>query len=132
MYRLELNANRRPRLLLAYADSAHAVPCGRYFRRLGWEVRMVASAAEAQRLVAVFNPRVIVLDTELADESGWLACAKIMLEHPGQKVILIAPERTPDTLQQLETVKAAALFTRQERVETLGEFILGKRLAEAV
>ncbi len=132
MFRLEKNVNYRPRLLLAYADSAHAVQCGRYFRRLGWEVRLVASAAEAYRLVATFNPRAIVLDTELPDESGWLTCAKITLVNPGPKVILLAPARTAEAQEQTREVKAAALFTRDQPAEALAEFILGKRLAEAV
>ncbi len=44
MVRLEKKEIYRPLLLLAYADSAHAAQCGRYFRRHGWEVHLVASA----------------------------------------------------------------------------------------
>src|SRR6185295_7859134 len=56
MYRLEMNANHRPRLLFGYADSSHAVAFGRYFRRLGWEVRKVASAAGLPRRWRPYAP----------------------------------------------------------------------------
>jgi DNA-binding response OmpR family regulator len=132
----ERNRNR-PLLILAYADSAHAALCGRFFRRQGWEVRLVASAAEARGLLTKVTPRAIVLDTELPDESGWLTCAKIIHEDaarkaPPRKVILLAPDRSPETLRHLANINATALITRRDPVEALAETILGQRLAEAV
>src|SRR5947209_20391828 len=79
----------RPRLLLAYSDSAHASRCVRYFRRLGWEVHMVNSGAEAQRLAGELMPEVIVLDVNLPDESGWLSAAKIRIAPPEQRIVLL-------------------------------------------
>jgi len=132
MVRVENNGVYRPLLILAYADSAHAAQCGRFFRRHGWEVRLVASAAEARRLLTSLSPRAIVLDTELPDESGWLASAKMTQEDPSRNVILLAPHRAPESSQHLANVGARALVTRQERMEILAEAIMGKRLAEAV
>ena len=132
MVGLERNRGQRPLMIFAYADSAHAAQCGRYFRRLGWEVHLVASAAEARRLSQMTNPRVVVLDTDLPDESGWLTCAKITLEDSSRRVVLLAPDRTPETLQNLANVNGVALVTRQDRIELLAETILGNHLAEAV
>ena len=132
MVRSHTNVIYRPVMILAYADSAHAAQCGRYFRRLGWEVHLVASAAETRRLLATLVPRVIVLDVELPDESGWLTCAKITHENPTRKVVLLAPNRAPQTLHNLANVNAVALVTRKDCIEVLAETILGKRLAEAV
>lgn len=61
----------RPRLLLAYADGAYASECGRYFRRLGWEVEMVASGAEARALADEYRPNVVVLDEALLEPASW-------------------------------------------------------------
>lgn len=124
--------NYRPRLLLGYADSGHAARVGRHFRRLGWEVRLAATAAEAYRLAMEFAPRVILLDTELPDESGWLTCAKITLEHPEQRVLLLTPELNAADKQRLASVGAEDLVSRQDSIEHLAEAILGERLAEAV
>src|SRR5262245_59266300 len=88
----------RPRLLLVYADSAYASLAGRYFRRLGWEVRMVADGAEARRQFEDFQPTFVVIDTDLPDESGWLTCAKIMLDRPCARIIIQAPVRSEENL----------------------------------
>jgi DNA-binding response OmpR family regulator len=132
MMRVEKNVSYRPLLILAYADSAHAARCGRYFRRLGWEVRLVASAAEARRLSSTWCARAVVLDTELPDESGWLTCAKITHGDPSRKVILLAPKRAPETPERLADVSAAALVTRHDDMEALAAAVLGRQLAEAV
>src|SRR3954447_4782484 len=72
----------RPRLVLAYADSAHAALSCRHLRRQGWEVHLASSGFEARRLVRLLAPQVVVLDTDLREESGWLTCAKLKLENP--------------------------------------------------
>ena len=132
MVRMAMDAVYRPLMILAYTDSAHAARCGRYFRRLGWEVRLVTSAAEARRLSITCTPGAVVLDTDLPDESGWLTCAKITQEDPDLKVILLAPERSMDSSDNMAKVQAAALVTRQDPLEVLAETIMGKGLAEAV
>lgn len=127
-----MEKNLRPILVLAYADSAHAAQCGRHFRRMGWEVHLVASATEARRLLDHVQPRVIVLDTELPDESGWLLCAKVTQENPNRQVVLVAPERTPASAEQATRVGAVAIVTRSEPVDALVESVLGQALTEAV
>jgi DNA-binding response OmpR family regulator len=131
MLRFEQNADR-PVLIWAYVDSGHAARYGRYFRRQGWDVRLVASAAEARRLTGILTPRAIVLDTELPDESGWLACAKLTHEDPGRNVILLAPSRSGQAEGNTTAVRATALVTRADSLQVLAEAILGARLAEAV
>ncbi len=76
MLPMAMDAVYRPLLVLAYADSAHAAQCGRHFRRLGWEVRLVTTGAEARRLCSMCTPGAVILDIDLPDESGWLTCAR--------------------------------------------------------
>ena len=131
MLRFEQNSYR-PLLIWAYVDSSHAARCGRYFRRQGWDVRLVASAGEARRLTELLAPRAVVLDTELPDESGWLTCAKLTHEGPGRNVILLAPSRSGQPERNTAAVGATALVTRADSLRVLAEAILGVRLAEAV
>ena len=120
----------RPRLLLAYADAAYASECGRYFRRLGWEVEMVASGAEARELAGEYQPNVVVLDAELLDESGWLTSAKVSTENPELRIILVVDEHTQNRLQ---IVDATQTVPRKHGAEGLAMSILGKAsFSEAV
>lgn len=121
----------RPRLLLAYADAAYASACGRYFRRLGWEVQMVASGSEARNLASEYHPDVVVLDAGLLDESGWLTSAKISMDNPNLRIILVADQT--DLHDRLETVGAEQAVRRCDGAEELAHVILGSAtLSEAV
>src|SRR5437660_9043907 len=79
----------RPRLVVAYADSSHAALSARLFRRLGWEVHLASSGPDARRLAQALAPEVVILDTQLPDESGWLTCAKLIQENGAQRVVLV-------------------------------------------
>lgn len=123
----------RPRLLLGYADPAYASECGRYFRRLGWEVQMVASGKEARELARAYLPNVVVLDADLLDESGWLTSAKISTENPDLRILLVADEQTDLTPGRLLMVGATQSVCRREGAEALAVAIFGQTsLSEAV
>ena len=122
----------RPRLLLAYSDSAHASQCVRYFRRLGWEVHMVASGVEAQRLVGELSPQVIVLDVDLPDESGWLSAAKIRLLPPDRRVVLLAAQADEKLRERARSLGAAGLALRGDGPEAIGALVFDQQLSVAV
>jgi len=122
----------RPRLLLAYSDSAHASRCVRYFRRMGWEVHMVASGAEAQRLAGELSPQVIVLDVDLPDESGWLSAAKIRLLPPDQRVILLASAVDDQLCERARSLGVVGLVRRSDGPEALAALVFDRVLSVAV
>jgi CheY-like chemotaxis protein len=121
----------RPRLVLAYADSRHAVLCCRQLRRLGWQVHLTTSGAEARRLAQALSPAVVVLDTDLPDESGWLTCAKLLLDSPGQRVVLVCEDITPDGPGRAAHAGAAALVRRAEGAAALISEVRGAVLSPA-
>ena len=118
----------RPRMLLAYADAAYASQCGRYFRRCGWEVQMVASGAEARELTHNYRPDVVVLDAALLDESGWLTSAKISAEKPDLRIILVADQDDFGLEERLHMVGADQAVQREDGAEALAEAVLGSLL----
>jgi len=122
----------RPRLLVAYADSAYAARIARCFRRLGWEVHLAPTAAEARRLAEVYAPHTIVLELALPDESGWNACAHLTAAHPGQRVVLLAPERVDSLHERLHAAGASAFVTRGDGMESLVRAAYGHARAKAV
>jgi CheY-like chemotaxis protein len=109
--RTEKPLSFRPRMVLAYADSAQSALASRHFRRLGWEVHQAPSGPEVRRLVGALRPSVVILDTDLRGESGWLTCAKLTLAGPAPRVILVAEEVTPQEEEFAQTVSAAAVVS---------------------
>ena len=109
----------RPCMVLAYTDSARAALNARHFRRLGWEVHQTDSGPEARRLVSALRPQVVIIDTQLRGESGWLTCAKLTLGGPVPRIILVDDQVTP--LQHLfaETVGATAVVSAQAGLPAL-------------
>jgi CheY-like chemotaxis protein len=121
----------RPRLVMAYADSIHAALSARHLRRLGWEVHLASSGPEARRLARALAPEVVILDTQLPDESGWLTCAKLMMENGTQKVMLVSADITPEEERLAATVGAATIVERQHGVLALIDQVMDKALPHA-
>lgn len=107
----------RPRLLLAYSDPVYASECGRHFRRLGWEVQMVASGIEARELASEYRPDVVVLEADLLDESGWSTRAKINAEHPELRIVVVVDE--------MNEASAGQTICRKGGAEALAQVVIG-------
>jgi DNA-binding response OmpR family regulator len=118
-------------MVVAYADSAHAALSARHFRRLGWEVHLASSGPDARQLSRDLAPEVVILDTQLPDESGWLTCAKLVLSDGAQKVVLVSPDATDEEQRLAETVGAAALVSRETGVPALVGEVMGMALPHA-
>jgi DNA-binding response OmpR family regulator len=85
---MQTNPGYRPCLVLALADPPQATDAARRFRRLGWDVYPVKTGPEARRVARMVDADLVVLDTDLPAESGWLTCAKLVLERPRTRVVL--------------------------------------------
>lgn len=79
----------RPLAVIAWPDSAGAVGLGRRLRQGGWRVLFAHTASDARRLTAQLRPTVLVIAADLPDESGWLACAKLVRSRRRTRVLLI-------------------------------------------
>src|SRR5205085_10293291 len=88
-----MNAEReepiRPCLLVAHGDATYAALVSRAFRRLGWDTYAARTGPEARRLAAMLQPDLLVMATDLEEESGWLTCEKVLREQPQLRVFLI-------------------------------------------
>ncbi len=109
----------RDRVVVGLNDSILATWIARRLRRLGWGVHLARSAEEARRLTREFSPQVVVVETRLPDETGWLTCEKILRDDPTTKVVLVAsqPERNGQAFA--EFVGAAALISQEDGVQAL-------------
>ena len=122
---------RFEQLIVAHHDQAFTRQTSRCFRRLGWQVYSADTAAEARRLTQALNAAVLVLDTELPDESGWLACAKLTGEQPDLKVFLVSPRRSAEQARFADFVGAAGLVWRYGGLRALAEEVDGALLPAA-
>jgi CheY-like chemotaxis protein len=123
---LTMNKERvgsRPCLVLAHADEDYALRACGSFRRMGWDVYFADNSAEARRLARVLSPSLVILDTLLPDESGWLTCDKLTREMPRLKVLLLGKPPPSQNANFAEFVGATALVDRLDGlVAILNEF----------
>jgi DNA-binding response OmpR family regulator len=96
--------------MLALNDTVLAASMGRQLRRLGWAVHVTKSGEEARQLCREYSPQVVVLDTRLQDQSGWLTCEKMLRDDPTLKVILFASQPEADGEAFAEFVGPAKLI----------------------
>lgn len=109
----------RQRVVLALKDTVFAAWLARRLRRLGWGVHLTRSGEEARRLCHEYSPQVVVLDTQLEDQSGWLTCEKIVRDDPTLKVILLASQPEPNADAYAEFVGSAKLIRQEEGVQAV-------------
>ena len=109
-------------MLLAYADAAYASECGRYFRRLGWEVQVVASGLEARDLADGNQPDVVVFDAALTDDNAWLTGVDAQ--------VVVVTNRSIDAAHLPD---GDIVVSREDGPQALAESIFGKSfLSEAI
>src|SRR5262245_61140382 len=96
MTQTELRVRVGKRVVLAHSDLGFAALASRQLRRLGWDVYLAASGAEARSLTTTLQPSAVILQTDLPDESGWLLSEKLTRAEPTLKVLLVADRETPE------------------------------------
>lgn len=65
-----------------------------HFRKQGWEVFTVTTERDVHATAVKMDPHAILLPEVAGDESGYLACAKLLITQPDLKVVVVGKERT--------------------------------------
>jgi CheY-like chemotaxis protein len=121
----------KPCLVLAHADIGFAARASRQFRLHGWDVYLARTGVEVRHLTKKVAPAVVVVDVDLADESGWLLCDKLNREQSVPKVILVGTNLTPEHERLASFVGAAALLWQQDGIAALVDEVLEATLPTA-
>lgn len=122
----------RPCLVLAHPDGAYMAWASRAFRLRGWDVYPARNGPEARRLAALLDAELVILDTDLPGESGWLTCDKLLEARPLTKVVLVADEVDARAERFAEFVGALAVVERRGGAASLVREVEGEPLPAAV
>ena len=109
----------RPCLILAVKSFACAAETSLRLRRLGWDIYQASSGPEVRRLSRMLDADMVVLDTDLEGESGWLTCAKLKQDRPAGEVVLVTGEECLGNQSLAEFLGAVALVSRQHNLVAL-------------
>jgi CheY-like chemotaxis protein len=132
-----MNANQRedggarPCLIIAHGDATYAALVSRSFRRLGWDVYPARSGPEARRLSHLLQPDLLVMASELDQESGWLTCEKVTRDIPHLKVFLVGDTSEERNAEFARFVGAVGFIDSADSVQSLVEEICGRSLPAA-
>lgn len=119
----------RPRLVLGHGDRDYTISVSQHFRMLGWQVHSAHTASDVRRLVRTLDPAAVVLATELRDESGWLACIKLLSEQPERVIVLVGSDVTPEDQSFADFVGAAALVRELDGAPAVLDAVHGTALS---
>lgn len=109
----------RPKMIVAHRDASYAAQVERRFRLLGWDVYQTKSGVEARRLAQEIEPALVVMGTDLPDESGWISCRKLLDAVAEQRVVLVAPQRSKNDVAFAEFVGASSLVLQKDGANAL-------------
>jgi len=89
-------------------------------RDCGWNVISVDSCGRLYKRMQAWPGAQVILNTEMPDESGFLACSKCLKSQPTTQIHLV-DDQADEVNQSLATFVGAANFGTMEKV--LGDFI---------
>jgi hypothetical protein len=84
---------RKPRAVVV-GNSVFTANAADQFRKLGWDVCTIASAADLAGAVMAKKPNAVLLPAETGAESGHLIAAKLKKAKPKLKVVLVGEKRS--------------------------------------
>lgn len=122
----------RPAALLAHGDPRYLRSAASFARSMGIDLVVARSAKEARRLALLTEPQVVLLDAMLADESGYLACAKIKNQLPETRIILLAESRTSEVIRYAQFAGAEAVYHRTMKPEAMVDLVLAMTVQAAI
>jgi DNA-binding response OmpR family regulator len=122
----------QPGFVLAHADAGYRARAASYLWRLGLDFASVGSAQDLHEIAQAVTLPLVVLDTDLPDESGYLTCAKIKRSRPDCRVLLLGHPAASENYRLAQFVGAEVLLDRHAMLPLLGDRILRGDVATKV
>jgi CheY-like chemotaxis protein len=108
-------------IVISHPDAEFTAQLHERFHQKGYSVHLARSGEQARFLTRRFLADLVVLQTDMLPESGWLTCHKLTREYPFSKVILVAPVPTSEDHRLARFVSASAIVDRFDGVDGILE-----------
>jgi chemotaxis response regulator CheB len=110
-----------PHIVIAHGDPEFTAELHERFHQRSYSVHLAQCGEQARFLTRRFHACLIVLDTELSMESGWLTCEKLVRESPAARVVLVTPVPTGEDKDFAWFVHATAIVDRLDGADAVLE-----------
>ena len=108
-----------------------SIGTARTLRKQGWDVYQARTGPEARRLARMLEPELLLMATDLEQESGWLTCEKLTREQPRVRVFLVGDVAEQRNHDYAAFVGAVRLLDGRGSVQSLVEDVCGRTLPAA-
>lgn len=87
----ETDAKRTPKVVIGDVGEPLASGLAEHFGKRGWRTKTATDATNARATAAACRAYAVILPVESFAESGFLACAKLVLGLSNARVVLVGP-----------------------------------------
>ena len=88
----EPETKRMPKVIIGALGEPLATALAAHFAKLGWRVKHATDSDDARRHAAACRAYAVILPVDSFAESGFLACAKLVLGLRKTRVVLVGEE----------------------------------------
>lgn len=113
-----------PSVLIAHPDVSYRTAVAWYLRELDWKVTATDTADSLREWARALHPDIVLVASRLPDETGFLACAKLKLEFPQCRVLMLGEKLSAEDARFAQFVGAESLIRRGDGVQKLAEQLL--------
>jgi len=121
----ETEVKRTPKVILGDVGEPLASDLAAHFARRGWRTKTAANSDDARRAAAACRAYAVILPVESFAESGFLACAKLVLGLSKARVVLVGPDSEENERFAL-FAGAAGYVTPETPVAEVARIITGR------
>ncbi len=105
---------RPSHIVIAHSDAEYVTDVQEALQLRGCAVHAARSGEQARELARRYRAVLVVLDSEMPLESGWLTADKLARENPRARIVVVTPELTDKDRELASFVQATAVVDRIE------------------
>jgi len=116
--------SRTPKILIAHPDLSYRTAVAWFLRQHGCQVTATGSGASLRDWARTCHPYICLIADRLDDESGFLTCAKLRMEFPQSRMLLLVERISPEDERFARYAGAEGILRRQEGMRGVAERVL--------